>query len=145
MTVYRRLRVLKKLNLVQGSMVIDDSQCSAKIWRLRFKTPQNLHILFSFAYYFEIKYFILVLAKQELCKFSYFKKRCVQYKVVIVIDDSQFSSKIWRLRLKTTQILHILFSFTHSSILEYFISVLAMHELCKCYNFTGSYVQYKVV
>ena len=55
----------------------------------------------------------------------------------MVIDDSRFSSRIWRLRLKTPQILCICFWFAYFSMIEYVIAELLIYKLWKCYRFGG--------
>ena len=77
--------------------------------------------------------------------FGWILKELCSVQGSMVIDNFRFSSKVWRLRLKTPQNLCISFLFPYYSMTEYFIPVYVV-LISFCLNkFQGSCVQYKVV
>ena len=103
-------------------------------------------------YWFKCSHFFLnwslrspLSAGLNFISFGWILKELCSVQGSMVIDNFRFSSKVWRLRLKTPQNLCISFLFPYYSMTEYFIPVYVV-LISFCLNkFQGSCVQYKVV
>ena len=97
------------------------------------------------AIFFDLKPEVSCIAGFSFISFGWILKELCSVQGSMVIDNFRFSSKVWRLRLKTPQNLCISFLFPYYSMTEYFIPVYVV-LISFCLNkFQGSCVQYKVV